>query len=143
MKKCSDCGEEKSLEGFPFDKSRGRYLSVCRKCSAKRTKTYRSKNKGKWLEQQQRHRARREAIIAEFRSYGCSRCGEKREYLIEAHHVDPSKKDFSVGTATRGWRVTKGELEKCIPLCSNCHKEFHYFERKNNTTIEKYLNEKD
>ena len=35
----------------------------------------------------------------------------------------------------RGINITKTEFEKCIPLCSNCHREFHYLD----TTIEAYL----
>jgi len=32
------------------------------------------------------------------------------------------------------------EIEKCILLCSNCHREFHYFEKVNKITIQEYLN---
>jgi hypothetical protein len=48
MKTCSDCKTEKTLEHFTYDKSRDRYLSICKKCVAIRTEAYRQNNKDKW-----------------------------------------------------------------------------------------------
>jgi predicted HNH restriction endonuclease len=31
------------------------------------------------------------------------------------------------------------EIKKCVVLCSNCHREFHYLEDREQLTIEKYL----
>jgi protein-arginine kinase activator protein McsA len=50
MKTCSDCKTEKTLEHFNYDKSRDRYLSICKKCAAIRTESYRQNNKDKWRE---------------------------------------------------------------------------------------------
>ena len=49
MKTCIDCKKELELESFPYDKSRDRYLSVCKPCTSKRTQAYRLKNKDKWI----------------------------------------------------------------------------------------------
>lgn len=139
-KKCSDCKVPKKLEEFPYDSSRDRHLSVCKKCTAIRTEAYRQKNKDKWRESSLKHTEKVNLIIFDWKSKGCSKCGEKRFYLIDAHHLDPSKKDFSIGTTKRGIKITKEELKKCIPLCSNCHREFHYLEKVGKLTIKEYLN---
>lgn len=66
------------------------------------------------------------------------KCRDKRLYIIDAHHINPDIKEFNISD-TRGIKSIKLELEKCIPLCSNCHKEFHYFQKLNKINIEDYL----
>jgi len=139
MKQCTDCNKEKLNEHFPFDKSRNRYLSVCKQCTAIRTENYRQDNKDKWKQQSQNHSTKRKNLIEEWKKQGCIKCGDKRQYVIDAHHLDPTKKDFSIGTSIRGVNITKTELEKCIPLCSNCHREFHYHEKTKGISIQEYL----
>jgi hypothetical protein len=135
LKHCIDCKSNKDLNDFPFDKSRNRHLSVCKKCTAVRTEAYRQNNKDKWRQNTKNHSEKRKNVVDEWKSQGCAKCGDKRHYVIDAHHLDPTKKEFSIGTSMRGINITQTELEKCIPLCSNCHREFHYLD----TTIEVYL----
>jgi hypothetical protein len=56
MKTCSDCKTEKTLEHFNYDKSRDRYFSICKKCAAIRTESYRQNNKDKWRENSANHK---------------------------------------------------------------------------------------
>ena len=46
---------------------------------------------------------------------------------LEFHHPDPSKKDFSISAdgTTRSWERVRQEVDKCILLCANCHREVH------------------
>jgi hypothetical protein len=54
----------------------------------------------------------------------CGYCKSKRALCF--HHIDPSKKDFTVSAATsKSWEIIKQELDKCKILCSNCHMELH------------------
>ena len=55
-------------------------------------------------------------------------CGySKCERALEFHHLDPAKKDFNISRSgyTRSWKSVKNEIEKCILVCSNCHREIH------------------
>jgi hypothetical protein len=60
----------------------------------------------------------------------CSKCGDDRHYLLEWHHRDPDTKEFMVSRAahdsTNKEKVLK-EMDKCDVLCSNCHREVHYW----------------
>ena len=44
---------------------------------------------------------------------------------LELHHIDPKEKSFGIGDKgyTRAWSIVKQELDKCILLCANCHRE--------------------
>lgn len=57
----------------------------------------------------------------------CSSCGyDKCKQALEFHHIDPSTKDVDGEFRGWSWERIQGELDKCILLCSNCHKEAHY-----------------
>ena len=60
----------------------------------------------------------------------CEDCGyDKCEAALEFHHLDPSIKEAS-WNKIRLWgkeRLFK-ELDKCVILCANCHRERHYNE---------------
>ena len=58
----------------------------------------------------------------------CERCGYDRCIdALEFHHRDPVQKDFSISSKgyTRSWRKVLEELDKCVMLCANCHRELH------------------
>ena len=56
----------------------------------------------------------------------CERCGYKANIAaLEFHHLDPSTKEFNLSNTRHAWEEAKRELDKCICLCSNCHKEIH------------------
>jgi len=139
MKICTDCNVEKPLTEFTFDKSRNRNLSKCRKCMAIRTEAYRQNNKDKWRENSKSHGKKYNQLILDWKSQGCQKCGETRPHTIDAHHINPKEKNFMIGTVMRGIEITKEELKKCIPLCSNCHRDFHYLEKKDGVSIEEYV----
>lgn len=62
-----------------------------------------------------------------YKGGSCVLCGYNR-YVgnLEFHHLY-SNKDFSLSESgiTRSWERVKKELDKCVMLCSNCHKEVH------------------
>lgn len=59
----------------------------------------------------------------------CVICGyTKCTAALEVHHLDPTKKDFSLGSkraSACSWEKVVVELRKGVLLCSNCHREVH------------------
>jgi len=47
---------------------------------------------------------------------------------IEFHHLNPEEKSFplSVREMQFAWNRVRKEIEKCILVCSCCHREIHY-----------------
>src|SRR3982751_3267445 len=73
-----------------------------------------------------KRRRKLKTLAVEYKGGKCERCGYKN--CIEAldfHHLDNTDKSFSISKdgSTRGWEKIKVELEKCILLCANCHRE--------------------
>jgi predicted HNH restriction endonuclease len=61
----------------------------------------------------------------------CSICGENHPATLDFHHTDPTKKEIIISKAVGrnwGWESLNREIEKCIILCSNCHRKLHYEE---------------
>ncbi len=60
----------------------------------------------------------------------CCVCGYNRcQEALALHHLDPSKKDISLGgirANPKRWEVIIKELRKCVLICHVCHTEVHY-----------------
>ena len=68
------------------------------------------------------------------------KCGCNKFYLIDFHHINPSEKEYNISDNSHAkFETLLKEIEKCIPLCSNCHREFHYLNEHNGITLEQYL----
>lgn len=57
----------------------------------------------------------------------CGICGyNKCINALEFHHLEPNEKEFNVGRLiNNNWDKLVKELQKCICICSNCHREIH------------------
>ena len=67
-------------------------------------------------------------MAVEYKGGKCQRCSYDRcMEALEFHHRDPSQKDFNMSSKgyTRSWKRVQVELEKCVMLCANCHREVH------------------
>ncbi len=58
----------------------------------------------------------------------CFECGRDGPFaLFEFHHLDAREKDFGISRSgtVRPWDSVVAELDKCVMLCANCHREAH------------------
>jgi hypothetical protein len=116
-RECSWCKKRKSLRDFykPYGK-RKRQHTFCKDCQ-------REKNRDKFRDFKQK--------CAIYKGGKCKECGyNKCIAAFEFHHLDPTKKDFSISRVKA--RIfdedIKRELDKCELLCANCHREKHWLE---------------
>lgn len=62
----------------------------------------------------------------EYKGGKCEICGYDKNYsALEFHHLDPNEKDFTISKKNSSWENIKKELDKCILVCANCHREIH------------------
>lgn len=108
--KCQFCGETKVSEFFTYNKV------TCKNCLPI---------------QKQKGRHSRKIDVVNYKGGKCQICGyNKSPFVLELHHIDPNTKDKLIMIQLQRSRKFdldkyKEELDKCILLCCNCHKEIH------------------
>lgn len=73
-------------------------------------------------------RKRLKSILVSSFGGSCGTCGYKTcVEALEFHHLSPETKDLSISswTTVSSFQGLRREAEKCVMLCSNCHREFH------------------
>jgi len=57
----------------------------------------------------------------------CSKCDESDPICLDFHHLDPSEKEGQISRMANSSSREKllAEIDKCIILCSNCHRKEH------------------
>jgi len=75
-----------------------------------------------------KRRKKLKRMAVKYKGGKCLFCGYCRDVgALEFHHVDESKKSFGLSSRglTRSWEKVKKELDKCVMVCANCHRELH------------------
>lgn len=111
MQTCSDCKIELN-EATGYTKTKGKFQAKCKSCF----NAYCIK----------RWRQRKVEAVA-YKGGCCAHCGyNKSMNALEFHHIDPNEKetDWSRLRLKSLDKIHK-ELDKCVLLCSNCHREEH------------------
>jgi predicted HNH restriction endonuclease len=112
-RKCPRCNQEKTLNDFYNRRGKKGNSVYCKSCTCDQT-----------IERQRKFKRK----CIEYKGGKCESCGyDKYDGALEFHHKDPLKKDFSIANArlTSFSDKVKEELDKCLILCSNCHREEH------------------
>lgn len=128
-KVCTKCKRELPIENFHWrDKAKGTRRSECKDCHNQHMRnSYNEKKKS----------------VQELKiGLKCAKCGDNRSYVLDFHHIDPSIKKEDVSQMLinhRSLEDIQKEIEKCIVLCSNCHREFHYLNYNNGINLDDYL----
>jgi hypothetical protein len=74
-----------------------------------------------------RRKRLRERAVA-YKGGKCIMCGNNRcQAALDFHQLDPTLKEFGISMdgITRSWERVHKELDKCVLVCSNCHREIH------------------
>jgi transcription elongation factor Elf1 len=64
-------------------------------------------------------------LATEYKGGKCQICGyNKYQGALDLHHIGGNK-EFGIADKgyTRSWEKVKTELDKCILVCANCHRE--------------------
>jgi predicted transcriptional regulator len=113
-KVCSKCMVTKPASDFYLRKERENELTgYCKSCNSKDV-----------IERMQTTKH----ILVELKGGKCQLCSFS-EYIgaLEFHHIDPKTKDKGMSRLIRGKINQKiiDEVNKCVLVCSNCHKMIH------------------
>ena len=108
---CAKCGEKFS------PKKQAKTRRYCYKCQPEE-KTITGASTRKLIKQ----------WALDYKGNKCKYCGYDRCIeALEFHHINPDEKDFSISDRNikLDWEEIKKELDKCVLVCSNCHREIH------------------
>ena len=110
-------------------KSKDGLSSQCKTCADMVNRRYTDKNPKLVLE---RKRVRRQKLLERYREWksdiGCKCCPETEAICLELHHLIPEEKEVNPADMIRrgwAWERIMEEAEKCVVVCSNCHKKVH------------------
>ena len=138
QKKCTKCGQWKDIEEFAWkNKSEGKRHSQCKECRRKAdNKRYAEDlNRREAIKTVHKNQVKyiREYVQDIKKHSKCAICDENRWYVLDFHHI--GDKDFNISQKVQegcSLETIKKEIEKCIVLCANCHREVHYKEKIQN-----------
>lgn len=130
-KKCNKCQEIKTLSEFNKGKNKkDGYQSYCRECNKIKLKTHYQNNKDYYSDKKKVRVDDVRNLIKDIKAKSkCARCPEDDAACLDFHHE--GNKDFNIGEAiVNGYSIgrVKEKIDKCIILCSNCHRKLHYYE---------------
>lgn len=116
-KLCSKCDQPKLESEFYHRKNRKNSATgMCKTC-------FNSYCVQRWIE--------RKIEAIHYKGDHCGDCSiafpDYPYVIFEFHHLDPNQKDMDWGEMRKtSWVNIVKELDKCVLLCSNCHKIRHH-----------------
>jgi hypothetical protein len=116
-RRCVRCKKWLQLVNFYPRRQRADYSPYCKQCTN--------------IQTLERQRALKRRAI-EYKGVRCSRCGYDRcDGALEFHHTNPRRKDVNISHLRHTtFEKIIAELDKCVLLCANCHREEHAMQKK-------------
>lgn len=112
LKFCPKCKRDLP-KGMYYSRRKNSVMSYCKECFNSYT-----------VERQRQIKKK----CVEYLGGKCCLCGYNKYFgALEFHHKDPTKKDPRIrfGSNRVNFEALRSELDKCILLCANCHREEH------------------
>lgn len=144
-KVCTKCKRELPFDDFRWkNKSQNLKHSQCKECQKAQEKQHYQNSK----ERQQSvkstavfQKERNIMLVEQVKGCGCKKCGEKRSYVLDFHHINAEDKINVIAHMIKssGEKTLIEELAKCDVLCANCHREFHFLNQKEDLLYEDWI----
>ena len=98
MKQCPKCKKNKSFSKFSKNSLRKDGLQrICKTCVAEQSKKSYNKSPESYRNRAKKQIQKSTDYVDEYRQNNpCAKCKEKRYWLLDFHHIDPTKKDFQI-----------------------------------------------
>ena len=98
------------------------------------SRRYYEKNKKKVQEATNKVRRAGRQAFKEFKArLSCIHCGENHPATLDFHHHTPHPDNIKISKLLSDGRFSlaiEEIMNKCVVLCSNCHRKHHYEERQ-------------
>lgn len=128
VKKCHICKQDKEVSMFYKDKTRkDGYSSRCKDCDRI---VCNNKNHKKYKKNYKDNRLKMFRLLKD--NLKCSLCQESNNECLDFHHIDNNKHEtlkrkggLSSFVQRYPIKIIIEELNKCICICSNCHRKIH------------------
>ena len=100
-------------------------MKIWLKARQKDTRTYVDRREYNIQAVSKRRRAIK-ALAIEYKGGKCQICGYKKyQGALDLHHINPNQKEFNISQKghSRSWDRVRKEIDKCMLVCANCHRE--------------------
>ena len=114
VKICSACDKELLITNFYSNgyqpNGKKKYKPKCKECESLT------------------HNKEFKELLVALKGTSCKICNYSKCYqALEFHHLDPTQKEYQISNLkSHSLDTIKLELDKCILVCANCHREIHY-----------------
>lgn len=130
-KACGRCHAVKPIDEFSVKSfKQNKRSSECRDCHQGLRRSYYVRFTRKEMDRARANKTRIRLLIRTLKgTMKCARCPEDHPATFHFHHLDPTKKEFTIGSAVEfgfGMERILREIAKCETLCANCHSKEHY-----------------